>query len=156
MSTSHDFLAGEVLTAALMDSLPQGVLGIGTATADSSSTSGTTTLDLVTASAVTIAATGRRLRITGTWRSITGTVSGDVFSFRIQEGATVLDEQNQQIEVASVGHNGGVIQADVASPTAASHTYKLTVTRVLGTGTASVAGAATYKMKILVEDVGQV
>jgi hypothetical protein len=155
MSTSTDHVAGQVFTAANADNFAQGVLGINAGgTSDVGPTSGSTTLDVATASAVTIAATGRRLRITGTWRGITGSNSGDVFAMRLQEGSTVLTESNQIIVTASVGHNGGTIDAYVDSPSAASHTYKMTITRLTGTGTATVQAAATYPIRVTVEDVG--
>jgi hypothetical protein len=157
LSTSRDYTTGQVLTATQADDWPQGVLGINSGgTSDVGPTSGTTTLDIATASAVTIAATNRRLRITGTWRGITGTSATDVYSFRLQEGSTVLTEQNQSMEVTSQGHNGGSIIAYVDSPSVASHTYKMTFTRVNGTGTGTVNGASTYPIRVVVEDVGTV
>jgi hypothetical protein len=155
MSTARDFTAGQVLTAAQMDDLAQGRLGVGTpGTSDVGPTSGTTSLDVITCAAVTPASTNRVLQVRARWRGIVGTNSGDVFELRLQEGATVLERQNQQIEATGVGHNGGNIIAEVESPTAASHTYKLTITRVTGSGTATVQGAATYPIAISVVDIG--
>lgn len=156
MSTSRVYTVGQVLTAAQMNDLAQGGLGKTTLTSNVGPTSGTTELDVITAPAVTIAGTTRRLKITFSFRSINGSVANDIFSLRIKEGATILHESNWQTTLAVNGVGGGNIVAIVDSPTAASHTYKATITRVSGTGTATIEQVAGAPIVILVEDIGQV
>ena len=156
-SAPQDFTSGQVLTASEMDQLPQGIISKATSTSNSSSTSGNTTLDIITATAVTPITADRRWRVTFRWRGFTGTASGDAFSFRVQEGSTVLHENSQIVNAASVGIGGGECTAIIDGPTVAPHTYKGTITRTLGsTATATVNGASTYPITITVEDVGQI
>ncbi|HEV8653266.1 MAG TPA: hypothetical protein VG276_28705 [Actinomycetes bacterium] len=153
-SSPKDFAAGAVLTAAQMDSLPQGVFAVATATADVGPTSGTTELDVVTASAVVLLAANRRLKLTFAWRGLSGATSGDVYTLRIKEGATVLMESTQAPSGA-LGQLGGTMVRHLPSPTAASHTYKATIQRAAGTGTVSVQGNANYPIQLIVEDGGE-
>jgi hypothetical protein len=157
VSTSRNFVSGNVLTAAQMDDLNQGIIAFATPiTSNVGPTSSTTELDVITAPAAVIAQTGRRIRITFYFRSFSGTVLNDTFSFRIKEGATTLSELSQQNNAVSVGQNGCTVIAYVDSPTAASHTYKATIVRSTGTGTATIQAAATFPITLAVEDVGTV
>lgn len=151
-STSRVYTVGQVLTAAQMNDLPQGILTKNAVGTDQGPTSGTTELDVNTANAVTIAGTNRRIRITFHARSVTGTVTNDVFVVTIREGATLLGQTiiNFPSGTTSVPC---FCEAVVDSPTAASHTYKATVQRTVGTGTATVNGT-TQPSLLLVEDVG--
>ena len=155
MSTSRVYTVGQVLTAAQVNDLPQGILGKTVLTANAGPTSGTTELDVITAPAVTIAMTTRRLRIRVTARGLIQTVGGDTFTLRIKEGATVLSEYILTSNATNVAQ-GFSLEAIVDSPTAASHTYKASVTRALGTGTGTVEATASAPFTITVEDVGQV
>lgn len=158
MSTSRVFTVQQVLPSATMNDLPQGVLGITRVTANVGPTVGTTEMDVITAPAVTIAGTTRRLRISFHCRGIEGTIGTDYYALRIKEGATGLAEiQHQVINPNSSEALAAELFAIIDSPTAASHTYKVTLQRVVGTGVATVdAGAAPQAMLIIVEDVGQV
>jgi hypothetical protein len=156
MSTSRVFTVNQVLTAALMNDLPQGVLGITSATSDVGPTSGTTELDILTAGAVTIAGTARRIRIHFHARALGASVAGDTFILRIKEGATILSESVYTAPGTGDNAVGSDFEAYVDSPTAASHTYKVTLQRFNGTGTCSVRASASGPMKIVIEDVGQV
>lgn len=155
-STSKDYTAAEVLTATLMDRHPQGVLGKATPiTSNVGPTSGTTELDIITAPAVTIAATSRRLKLSFMCRGYAATVAGDIFAISIKEGATVLGGTVYTppgTSVTGIGHHAFAI---VDSPTVASHTYKVTIQRISGTGTATVSATATEPIQFIVEDVGQ-
>jgi hypothetical protein len=155
-SDPHDFAAGEVLTAARMDKMPQGIIAHATPiTADVGPTSGTNTLDIITAPAVTLLTADRRLRLTLSYRSRIGTVVGDIFSIRFQEGATVLANFRVRIDDTGFGHEGNTYSVPVSSPTAAAHTYKATITRANGTGTGTINATATEPIFFEVEDVGQ-
>ncbi len=157
MSTSKVFTVGQVLTAALMNDLPQGSLGITRQTADIGPTVGTTELGVITAPPVTIAGSNRRIRISFHARGIDSTVAGDVHQLRIKEGATVL---NDSYYVATTGSTteakASDFQAIVDSPSVGSHTYSVTIQRIAGTGVATVRGTATAPQLLNVEDIGAV
>ena len=146
MSTSRVFTVGQVLTAAQMNDLPQGTLAGTSVTANVGPTSGTIELDVITASAVTIAGTGRRLKVSLAAQALSLSVPGDQFKIRLKEGATTLAEFDTDFQVGSPWVHVG--------PTAASHTYKATIQRISGTGTATVLASGTAPITILVEDIG--
>src|SRR5260370_26224374 len=153
MSTSKVFTVGQVLTAALMNDLPQGSLGITRQTADIGPTVGTTELGVITAPAVTIAGSNRRIRISFHARGVDGTAVNDIYVLRIKEGATVLNESQY---VASTGATTGIasdFQAIVDSPSVCSHTYSVTITRTGGTGVGTVRGTAAAPQLLNVEDI---
>lgn len=156
MSTSKTFTVNQVLTAAQMNDLPQGILTVASATSDSSATSGTTELDVLTASAVTITQANRRLRLRFHARALNGSVTGDTFILRIKEGSTILVETVFTAPGTSDTAIGSDFEAIVDSPTAASHTYKVTIQRFNGTGVGIVRATANGPMKLTVEDVGAI
>ncbi len=153
-STSRVYTVGQVLTAAQMNDLPQGVLGKAALTAAVGPTSGTTELDVITAPAVTIAGTNRRIRIRFHSSQIAATVASDGYVTRIKEGATELAQGNFSAPGTGAQSIGVDIEAIVDSPTAGSHTYKATVQRLSGTGTATIGATATAPITFTVEDVG--
>ena len=124
------------------------------ATANSSSTSGTTILDVLTAPAFTPVSATRLIKITVHWRSITVATDPGIYLVMIREGSTTLNEENHKVETTGTGQQGGTMVHYIANPTAAAHTYKLSIQRATGTGTAIVQADPTYPMQILVEDAG--
>ena len=153
-STPQDFTSGQVLTDTNMDKLPQGIMAVATVTSNVGPTSSTTELDVVTAAAVTPLQSNRRYRLRFHCRGATATVVNDTFVFRIKEGATVLNDLNWVPFATAITHVPD-FEAIVDSPTAASHTYKVTITRATGTGTATVGATATAPITLTVEDAGQ-
>lgn len=136
---------------------PLGVIGFATPlTSGVGPTSGTTELDVITAPAVTPAGTNRRLRITFHARAYTCTLATDLFVVKIKEGATVLAEAHYNPDDTGAVSIGTDFTAWVSSPTAVAHTYKATIVRAIGTGTASVSATATAPITLAVEDVGNV
>jgi len=121
---------------------------------NSSSTSSTTILDVLSAPAFTPVSASRVLKITVHWRSLNVATDPGIYLVMIREGSTKLNEQSHKVETVGTGQQGGTLTHYVASPTAAAHTYKLSIQRASGTGTAVVEADATYPMQILVEDVG--
>ncbi len=106
-----------------------------------------------------LAASDRRIRLRFHCRGIVSSVGGstDVFTVRIKEGATVLNESNYLGVVTTAAATGGCdFEHILSSPTAASHTYKVTIQRAIGSGTASVSATATAPLTFTVEDVGKV
>jgi hypothetical protein len=153
MSTSRVYTVGQVLTAAQVNDLSQGVLNFTTSSADIGPTSGTTELDVITAGAVTVAASTRRIKVTFSCQSYTGMTNGDVFLLRIKEGATVLQVFTVVASSAAVTYPGGTYST-LINPTAASHTYKVTIQRSAGTGVVTIVGAGP--LQLIVEDCGAV
>jgi len=154
-STPQDFTSGLVLTDTMMDKLPQGIVGwAAPVTASVGPTSGGTELDVITAAAVTPAQTGRRWRLRFHCRGIQDTVTGDLFFLRIKEGSTVLNETHFVTYTSPATINGVDFEAIVDSPSTASHTYKVTIQRSTGTGTATVSATSTAPILFYVEDAG--
>lgn len=108
----------------------------------------TTSVDLTGLSAVVTVGTGRRVKITGFIPQFTRTAGTVTFvTFHILEGATELG-------LMTVGMNNtycGAVCSAVITPTAGSHTYKLTAN---SDGTVSTTLTATSPAFILVEDIG--
>lgn len=154
MSTSRDYVAGQVLTAAQADDWAQGVLGRGFSNSNVGPTSGAGILDIISASAVTIAATNRLIKVTIQWRSLVGATDPGIYLVMIREGSTLLNAQAKKIETTGTGQQGGTMIHWIASPSAAAHTYKMSLQRASGTGTATVEADPTYPIQILVEDCG--
>lgn len=119
-----------------------------TAVANVGPTSGTTELDVVTAPAI-MGDGSTPVKVSVAWNSLTGSVAGDTFEIHIKEGATQL--QNARIKVQGTAAEAGGSTFVVLTPSAGSHTYKATVVRVNGTGTATLAAASTQPITIAVE-----
>lgn len=132
---------------------PRGVLGFAELTTDSSTTSGSAVLDVLSAPAVT-PESNRVIKITVQWRSLVTTVLGDVCEVYIREGSTLHNSQNHRIDTASVGQAGCTMVHYIDSPSAASHTYKISIARVAGTGACTMNGASFFPIQIIVEDIG--
>lgn len=154
-STPHDFVSGELLTAAQMDKMPQGIFAVASSTSAIGPTSSTTELDIVTAAAVTLLTADRQIRLRFHARGISVSVADGIHIVRIKEGATVLNEAHYNPAGTGVASIAADFEAIVSSPTAASHTYKATIQRSSGTGNATVSATATAPITLTVEDVGQ-
>lgn len=139
---------GDILTAANFDKLPGGWIGYVEATANQ--TTITTEADLTSLSVTVTAGTTRRLRLTGKV-NFTSTVANDGAKLRIKESSTVL---NAADNATPTGAGGVFIFASaVITPSAGSHTYKLTLART-GTGTLTMNASATEAAYLLIEDIG--
>jgi len=149
MSTSRTYTVGAVLTAAQQNDLAQGTLGYAQVTANQGSI--TTVVDLTSLTVTATLVAGRRIRITGQCL-FQSTVADDTVELRIMEGGTQLTQIDVIARVASITAtaHGSVI----LTPTAASHTYKLSALRASGTGTVTMTAGATFPAYILVEDIG--
>jgi len=146
--TAYDPVAGEVLTAVNLEKLAGGWIGYNEVTANQASI--TTEVDLTNLTVAVTVGTGRRIRITSEV-SITGTVANDVGTLNIKEGATFIQVRDVIVPIAS---NAVLVASIVLTPTAGSHTYKLSAQRSAGTGTLTVTAGATRPAFIYVEDVG--
>lgn len=93
---------------------------------------------------------GRRLRITGQARVDAVTTGGHVIG-RIKEGATELTRWlNEDIGAAQAATSNDYA---IITPTAGTHTYKLTLEKFNGGNTVTVVAGSTQPAFILVEDI---
>lgn len=136
----------EVLLAAA----GRGKLSGGYAQAVTNQSGITTEVDLTSLTVTVTVGSGRRIRIVGSVYVSGGT--GDTCKLKIMEGATQLQERQLMFS----GGNAVALDATVSiTPTAAAHTYKLTLTRSAGAAGTIVSNAsATSPAFILVEDIG--
>lgn len=114
-----------------------------------------TDLDTTNLQVVVTVLANRRVKITGYAPGLDGTVAGDVFGIVIREGLTELNRQQLRVDATGVGNPGGMVQA-IETPSAGSHTYKLSALRLGGTGNATFTAATNRPLSILVEDIGGV
>ena len=142
--------AGDVLTSANFSKLPGGWIGYAEVTADQ--TGITTITDLTSLSVAVTVNTSRRIQVTGHGNYLNDTIDegGTVY---IRESSTTLNSYG----VWTSNHLSivrGFVVMWVGTPSAAAHTYKLSLARTTATGTIALKAAATYPAFILVEDLG--
>ena len=112
----------------------------------------TSITDLVGCSVEVTVAAGRRIKITGQG-SVYGTVANDHFVGKIKEGSTDIGYwYNFTVPVA--GRDFKQHNAAIISPSAGVHTYKLTMERTIGSGSANMTPSNPNPIFILVEDIG--
>lgn len=108
------------------------------------------TVDLTGLSVAVTVGTGRRIRISAEvieWTRTAGTVTFVLLG--INEGATVLT-----LKTIGINNNyNGATASVILTPSAGSHTYKLTGRTDVG-GTVTMSATATAPAYILVEDIG--
>lgn len=131
-------------------SVPVGQIGYAQAIANQGSI--TTEVDLTGLSVNVSVASGRIIRVTGYVPAFSSTVAGDAGRISIKEGATLITLGQAFISGTAAGANTIMPQV-VLSPSAGSHTYKLTGVRVSGTGTFTMNADPTFPAYILVEDI---
>lgn len=148
--------AGDTWTAARVNDLPQGVLAKTTTTSNVGPTSGTTELDIITLPAITLNASDRRLLLKFYCRGYSTTGAGDLYTVRLKEGATTLTDAAYLPSATGVASIGAYLEVYIDSAATGSHTYKATIVRSIGAGTATVGGTATAPITISVMDVGRV
>jgi hypothetical protein len=138
-------------TAKDLEGVAFGTLGYAQLTA--TQTPITTVVDVTNCAVTVFVAPSRRIRITGQGPA-QSTVAGDHSLGRIKEGATNLGVWyylTHQVVTRDTNQNGSV----VLTPSAGSHTYKLTMERAgAASGDISIAATATNPAFILVEDIG--
>lgn len=110
----------------------------------------TTTVDLAGLAVTVNVPAGRRIKITGHC-VFYSSVANDGARLSIMEGATLLN-----LAQDSVPGSTQAISLDpivIITPTAGTHTYKLTMARQWGTGNITMDCGAVYPAFILVEDI---
>lgn len=110
----------------------------------------TTETDLTGLSVTVTVPAGRRLRITAQGRVDAVTTAGLIIGF-IKEGSTYLDRWVQ--DDVGAGQVRTASASTIITPTAGSHTYKLSLWKFNGGNTASLNADPAYPAYILVEDI---
>jgi hypothetical protein len=146
------FVANDVLTAADMNLLPGGVIGVGTRTTDQTVAGGST--DLTGLSVTFTAPGGRRYRVSVTLPNVTYTTDP------IDENYLIL-KNGADDTLAGVGFDrwpasvptsiGGVVLVAVVSPPAGSVTLKAATN---GSGNKTMVNSSIMPSVIIVEDIG--
>jgi hypothetical protein len=153
VSTSRTYTSLTTLPAASVADLAQGTIGYAQVTASQGSI--TTLADLTGLTVTVTLVAGRRIRIVGSVL-VGSTVATDVIRLHIREGATDLQIRDTVPSVVSGTTTNINLECSVVlQPSAASHTYKLSLERLAGTGTLTMGAGATYPAFILCEDIGQ-
>jgi hypothetical protein len=128
-----------------------GTLGYAEITA---SQAGITTEADITGLAVTVSVnSGRRIKITGYTPGILIDVLDERGSYRIKEGGTQLQEFRAVSRNTGFSTHGAC-PIWIGTPTAGSHTYKITAARISSSGNLTVLANANAPAFILVEDIG--
>lgn len=138
--------AGDVLTSANFTRLPGGWIGYSVVTANQTGITAIT--DLTGLSVSVTVNTNRLIRVSGIAR-VTQSPADGWTDLRIREGTTTL--------AYSIVYGNADITQNVwtlLATTAGTHTYKLSLEKLSGTGTASLDAAADHPAWILVEDLG--
>lgn len=129
--------------------IPRGKIGYAQAVANQAGI--TAQVDMTNLSIFVTAEASRRIRITGRIYP-QSTVANDVVLLTIHEGATQLQQNTLVLDTAN--QSQGMTAEVVITPSSGSHTYKLTIMRLVGTGSVTNAAAATFPSFVLVEDIG--
>lgn len=111
----------------------------------------TTEADLTNLFVTITVPVGRRIRITGNV-GLYSDVANDTGIIYLKEGASYLQFSRHTIDVAGRSSTVPPVTA-VISPSAGTHTYKLSLAREAGSGTLQMVAGATSPSFILVEDI---
>lgn len=144
---------GEEATAALVTKIPGGMIAY--ETEDSNTTGITTVVDLIEVT-VTIPA-DRIITVEGYYGRVSSLTASDIADFCVKESATQLAASRIDVGTVVSGSNGGAtayVSTAPFTPSAGSHTYKLTGELAQGTGTIQFRAASTSPAWIRVIDHG--
>lgn len=143
----HDF-PSKAVTDAAYRSLTQGV---NRAAVFANQTGISTDTDLTGLTTTFTAGTGRRYKINVT-AHVAGTVTNDLFSLRLKKDGVQIAAAEGVITLANNQQSVSFTVDD--TPTAASHTYKLSLFRPTGTGTLTLYATSVVPALLLIEDIG--
>jgi len=138
--------AGDILTTTNFNKLPNGLIGYATATANQTGISSAT--DLTNLSVTVTVNTSRIIVIRANLFVLQNTSTANV-TLAIKESTTQLVQVNQNVVVSTYGQ---LTPSVILTPSAGSHTYKLTLST--SAGTVDLQAAATYPASIQVYDEG--
>ena len=128
--------------------IPLGVLGLATRTTPQTGISSET--DLTGLSVTFTPEASRRVRLSA-YVPVQQLTSASFPVLRIKEGATQLQQANLALGISATAHFSTFV---IVEPTAAEHTYKLTLTTGAGTVGTIVDDSPVYSAYLLAEDIG--
>ena len=111
----------------------------------------TTEVDITGLTVTVVVPDGRRIRITG-YVGAQRTVADGLNRLSLYGDGTLIQLTDMPVHGALEGSVAHFI-SDILTPTAGTHTYKLTYQRATGTGTVATSAGATFPVFILVEDI---
>jgi hypothetical protein len=121
-------------------------------TSNVSGITGAADVAIVTSSAAVVGDGIKRFKITASYFTMTGTVSGDAFDFKIKDQSTGVTLTAFRTIIAPNGTEGkSFVYTDV--PAAGSHIYQFTAIRGVGTGTGQVSAGTAGPAELIVEQV---
>lgn len=129
--------------------IPAGTLGYAAITADQ--TGITTVVDIDGLSVTVTVGSGRRILI-GCPHNVQSATVGDLIDVSIKEGATILNFVRTRADVVNV-FKAGYVEVTL-TPTAGTHTYKITCGLSSGTGAVQYRAGAAFPSSIKVQDIG--
>jgi hypothetical protein len=132
---------------------PYGRMGYAERTSTTTINATTSSLDVPGLAVTFTAEAGRTYRVAVNALLI-GSVSGDRSAMAIQEGSTVLQSMSNFLLNTAGSAYQLHMEAIIVSPSAGSHTYKVTIRRSSGTGNVNMYSASDGRAFILVEDIG--
>ena len=135
---------------AALEAGPRGALAYETQT--SNLTGFSTEADLPGCTVTVTVTAGRRLRVTGRVAIVSPTVANDEWVLWINEDGT--HKQHDVRRNPNIGDSMNLFVVYVTEPSAGDRTYKLSVERTVGTGTANTSTSADRLGFILIEDIG--
>jgi hypothetical protein len=129
----------------------RGQLGYAEVTANQATI--TSEVDLTGLTSTVTVGTSRRIQITAVIRFGVTNANNNAL-LRIKESTTVLQIGDQESTRLSATANHTIMTSRVLTPSAGSHTYKLSLEMNAGTGSISLIAGTTNPAFILVEDIG--
>lgn len=114
----------------------------------------TSLVDITGLSASITVAAGQTVRVSFVARTYSNGAN-DVIQCVVREGSTTIAEfpaaANSSSQASTTNTQTGFT---LIQPSAGAHTYKLSIQRIVGSGTITVAGSASIRNHILVENLG--
>ena len=151
-SSIGTFNNGDAWSEAHIDSLPAGWLGYLPRTSDQ--TGITTEVDV---SGVTVTVTlnaSRRIKVSGYTSGIGMSNVDTVAQLSIYADGVSVAYDRVPCAFANLTYNSSAQPVAILTPSAGSHTYKLRISRLVGSGTVTIAADTDRVCYILVEDIG--
>lgn len=96
----------------------------------------------------------REFELIGTWRSVLGTVVGDIFGFRLYVDGLILNEQLVRVSQTTYGTEGSTIAAFYTTGSATNHTFQMSCLRLAGSGLIAVEALGVFPITLVVKDIG--
>lgn len=149
---SPSAVAGEVVSATDVKTIPGGWTGYAEVTAPQTLTGTATETDLTGLTLTYTVPANRRLKVT-VQGLLSRTVADGVTVGRIRVDGTEVNRWAQHSPSAATEFDNAVGHA-IITPSAGSHTFKATLQRFSGTGNVTLNAASTNPAFILVEDLG--